>query len=165
MKVGKAVLTLMVLAVLLAGCIEDPTVTPTVSPLPTVSPVAVPAAPCPDVSAAAVQAPSQDSLTAELIAAIVAAVISVFLEVVPGLAAKWDKIDSTYKQLIWLGGCLAVPLLVLGAGCLGLDLGVIAPACDKHGAVKAFRIGFAAYFTGQMAFAAVHTIRARLHKR
>ena len=161
MKVVKAVLTMVVLVILLAACIDDPTVTPTVSPLPTVSPIAMPEAPRLQMA----QAPAQKSLTAEVIAGVVAAVISILLEVVPGLADKWGKIDSTYKRLAWLGGCLVIPLVVLSAGCLGLDLGVIAPACDEQGVIEALRVGFAAYFTGQATFAiAGRAIRKQLRK-
>jgi len=130
----------------LAGCVEEPT--------PTVSPIVTPRPPAPDAIPVRAMA-QQDSLTAEVVAAVVTAMISILLEVVPGLAKEWDKIDSTYKRLAWLVGCLVVPLAILGAGCLGLDLGVVAPACDKQGAVEALRVGFAAYFTGQVAFAVV----------
>jgi len=137
----------MIGLMVLAGC-EDPT------PTPTVSPIATPEAQAVVVTARQVPQ-AQESLTAEVVAGIVAALISILLEVVPGLAAKWEKVDPTYKRLAWLGGCLAVPMVVLGAGCLGLDLGVIAPACDKQGAIEALKIGFAAYFAGQVAYTVV----------
>ena len=148
MKAKAVVFTgVVVLAVVLvAGCVEEPT--------PTVSPIATPEAPALQVIPVRAAA-QQESLTGEVVAAVVTAVISILLEVVPGLAKEWGKIDSTYKRLAWLVGCLAVPMAVLGAGCLGLDLGVVAPACDKQGAVEAARIGFAAYFTGQVTFAVV----------
>ena len=154
MKAKVAVLTVVVLAVvLLAGCVEEPT--------PTVSPIATPDVPVLQVVPVRAAA-QQESLTAEVVAAVVTAVISILLEVVPGLAKEWDKIDSTYKRLAWLVGCLVVPLAVLGAGCLGLDLGVVAPACDEQGAVEALRVGFAAYFTGQATFAVIgHAIRKK----
>ena len=155
MKAKAVVFTgVVVLAVVLvAGCVEEPT--------PTVSPIATPEAPALQVIPVRAAA-QQESLTGEVVAAVVTAVISILLEVVPGLAKEWGKIDSTYKRLAWLVGCLAVPMAVLGAGCLGLDLGVVAPACDKQGAVEAARIGFAAYFTGQVTFAVVgQAIRKR----
>ena len=153
---GKSFRVLMfvvtVATLVLVGCVEEPT--------PTVSPIATPGAGLQVVPVRA--AAQQDSLTAEVVAAVVTAVISILLEVVPGLAKEWDKIDSTYKRLAWLVGCLVVPLAVLGAGCLGLDLGVVAPACDKQGAVEALRVGFAAYFTGQATFAVIgHAIREK----
>ena len=141
-----SVLMVVVLVILLVGCVVEPT--------PTVSPIATPGAPALQVIPVRAVA-QQESLTAEVVAAVVTAMISILLEVVPGLAKEWDKIDSTYKRLAWLIGCLVVPLAILGAGCLGLDLGVVAPACDKQGAVEAARIGFAAYFTGQVTFAVV----------
>jgi len=125
------------IVLVLAGC-EEPT--------PTVSPIATPGAPAVLVTARQVPQ-AQESLTAEVVAGIVAALISILLEVIPGLAAKWEKVDTTYKRLAWLIGCLAVPMAVLGAGCLGLDLGVIAPACDKQGAIEAVKIGCQVTYT------------------
>ncbi|HUX76117.1 MAG TPA: hypothetical protein VMY40_05690 [Anaerolineae bacterium] len=150
-----AVLTVVVLVILLVGCVEEPT--------PTVSPIATPGVRLQVVPVWA--AAQQESLTAEVVAAVVTAVISILLEVVPGLADKWGNIDSTYKRLAWLIGCLVVPLAILGAGCLGLDLGVVSPACDKQGAVEAFRVGFAAYFTGQVTFAVVGQAIRKQRKR
>jgi hypothetical protein len=156
MKAKVAVLAVVVLAVvLLVGCVEEPT--------PTVSPIATPGTGLQVVPVRAVA--DQGPLTAEVVAAVVTAVISILLEVVPGLAKEWEKIDSTYKRLAWLVGCLVVPLAILGAGCLGLDLGVIAPACDKQGAVEALRVGFAAYFTGQVTFAVVGQAIRKQRKR
>jgi len=144
---------------LLVGCEDDPTPTP--------SPLATPEAEgAVQVIQVRRQAAEPEPLTAEVIAAVLAGLISVLLEVVPGLAAKWEKIDSTYKRLAWLIGCLVIPLAVLGAGCLGLDLGVIAPACDQQGAIEALKIGFAAYFAGQATYTVVgQAIRKKLRKR
>lgn len=94
-------------------------------------------------------------MSGEWIAGIVAAVVSLLLEVVPGLSEWWDGLESTWRRLGWLGGSLAVPLVVLGAGCAGLDLGVAAPACDGAGVVEALRLGFTAYFTAQATYAIV----------
>jgi len=148
----KAVLVMIVVLMLvLVGC---------EGPEPTVSPIAAPGR-----VVAATQAQSQEPLSGELVAAFVAAAISVLLEVVPGLAARWDKVDPTYKRLAWLVGCLLVPIAVLGAGCLGLDLGAVPPACDKQGVVEAIKVGFAAYFAGQATFAVVGQVVRRMRSR
>jgi len=141
-KLGLVLVSLIVLV--LMGC---------EGPEPTVSPLAVPGGGGPAV-VAGVQAEGVD-LSAEVVAAVVAAAISVLLEVVPGLAKMWDGVAPEYKRLAWLVGCLAVPLVILGAGCVALDLGVVAPTCDKQGAVEALKVGFAAYFAGQATFAVV----------
>ena len=63
MKAVKASLVMVVLVILLAACIDDPTVTPTVSPLPTVSPIALPSRiKSYNEPAAAVDLPSLDKL-------------------------------------------------------------------------------------------------------
>lgn len=92
-------------------------------------------------------------MTAEWVAGAVAVVVSLLLEVVPGLAEQWNGLDGTYKRLAWLAGCLLIPLAIVGVGCAGLDLGVIAPACDADGFVEALTLGFTAYFAGQLAYA------------
>ena len=94
-------------------------------------------------------------MTAGWIWATVAAVVSLLLEVVPGLAKWWAGLDDTQRRLGWLIGCLAIPLVLVGAGCVGVDLGVVAPACDWQGVVEALKLGFAAYFAGQAMYALV----------
>jgi len=91
-------------------------------------------------------------MPAEWIAAGVAVVVSLLLEVVPGLAEWWEEVAPTWKRLGWLVGCLVLPLVVLGLGCAGLDLGVSAPACNADGVLIALRLGFAAYFAGQATY-------------
>jgi hypothetical protein len=155
MKRFKAVLMLIaIVALILAGC---------EGPEPTVSPIATPQLTVVIMG----QAPAQEEpLSAEIVAAVVAAVISILLEVVPGLAAVWGKVDPTYKRLTWLIGCLLVPMVVLGAGCIGLALGVVAPACDKQGIIMALKIAFVAYFAGQATFAVLgRAIRRRKRDR
>ncbi len=106
--------------------------------------------------------PAQAGMTAEWILATLAAILSLALEVVPGLAAKWNGLDTTVKRLIWLGGCLGVPLVILAAGCAGLDLGVLAPTCCAEGVVESLQIGFAAFFASQVTYAVVgKTVRKR----
>lgn len=148
----KAVLVMVaIVALVLVGC---------EGPEPTVSPIAAPGG-----QVAAAQARAQEPLSAELVAAFVAAAISVVLEVVPGLAAAWDKVSPEYKRLAWLVGCLMVPMAVLGAGCLGLDLGAVPPACDRQGVVEALKVGFAAYFAGQATFAVVGQAVRKFRRR
>ena len=91
----------------------------------------------------------------EWVAGIVGVILSLALEVVPGLAAKWQGLDSTWQRLAWLGGCVVVPLAVLGLGCAGVDVGMGGGECGVAGVVAALRVGFAAYFAGQMTYLAV----------
>lgn len=133
-KIGWLVVIVAVVAVLLAGCEGEP------------------------VDGVAYQegdGNGAEEMTAEYVVAAVAVVVSLLLEVVPGLAEKWNTLDETYKRLAWLGGCLAIPLAIMGAGCAGLDLGVIAPSCDTQGVVAALKVGFAAYFASQVTYSVV----------
>jgi len=104
----------------------------------------------------------QEGMTTEWILAGLAAILSLALEVVPGLAVRWNVLDATIKRLVWLGGCLGIPLVILAAGCAGLDLGVLAPTCGAEGVIESLQIGFAAFFASQVTYAAVaKTIRKR----
>ncbi len=94
-------------------------------------------------------------MSGEWIAGMVAVIVSLLLEVVPGLNSWWNELEPTWRRLMWLGGSLAVPLVVLGAGCAGISLGVTAPACDGPGVVEAVKFGFSAYFAGQATYAIV----------
>ena len=139
----KGVLTVVVLLAILVvvGC---------KGPEPTVSPLAAPGGPV-----VAAQAQEEDpELTAEIIAAVMAGIISLMLEVVPGLAEKWQTVGDTWKRLVFLVGCLLIPLALVGLGCAGITLGVKPPVCGKDGVVMAIRLGFVAYFASQ----AVYTV-------
>lgn len=96
-----------------------------------------------------------EGITGEWVAAIVGVILSLALEVVPGLAERWQGLDSTWQRLAWLGGCVGVPLVVLGLGCVGVEVGVEGFVCGAAGVVAALRVGFAAYFAGQMTYLAV----------
>lgn len=130
-KIGWLVVLVLVVAVLLAGCEGEP---------------------ADGVAYQEGDGNGAEEMTAEYIAAAVAVVVSLLLEVVPGLAEKWNTLDETYKRLAWLAGCLLIPLAIVGAGCAGLDLGVVSPGCDVNGAVEALTVGFAAYFASQVTY-------------
>jgi len=134
-KVGWLVVLVMVVALLLAGCKS--------------------VGPADGVAYQEGDGNGAEELTAEYVAAAVAVVVSLLLEVVPGLAEQWNSLDETTKRLAWLAGCLVIPLAIVGAGCAGLDLGVIAPGCDAEGVVEALKVGFAGYFAGQVAYMVV----------
>lgn len=144
--------TVVILVVLLAGLVLGVTACDGV-PDPGESPL---------VAGVPVAAGEPAGMTAEWILATLAAILSLALEVTPGLAVKWNVLDATVKRLIWLGGCLGVPLMILAAGCAGLDLGVLAPACCAEGVIESLQIGFAAFFGSQVTYAAVaKSIRKR----
>ena len=154
----KGVLTVVVLLAILVlvGC---------EGPEPTVSPLTPPAPPhAGGIEGAAVQAQQEEDpeLTAEIIAAVLAGIISLALEVVPGLAEKWQTVGDTWKRLVFLVGCLLIPLALVGLGCAGITLGVKPPVCGKDGVVMAIRLGFVAYFASQVTYTVVSkAVRAK----
>ena len=111
------------------------------------------------------QREEKDTMTAEWIAAGVGVLVSLLLEVVPGLAGWWEGL-GTWKRLGWLLLCVVLPLVVMGAACLGLDLGVGAPACEANGVVEALKLGFTAYFAAQGTYATVgRVVRGKRQQR
>jgi len=129
-----------------------------VGPEPTVSPLAAPG----PVVATQAQQEEDPELTAEIIAAVMAGIISLALEVVPGLAEKWQTVGDTWKRLVFLVGCLLIPLALVGLGCAGITLGVKPPVCGKDGVVMAIRLGFVAYFASQVTYTVVSkAVRAK----
>ena len=163
----------LVALVLLVGC-EVVTPTATVSPVATatvVSPVGTPVVIMPveggeEFWDLVQQREEKDTMTAEWIAAGVGVLVSLLLEVVPGLAGWWEGLDGTWKRLGWLVLSLVLPLAVVGAGCAGLELGVDGPACDVNGAVEALKLGFVAYFAAQGTYATVgRVVRGKRQQR
>lgn len=83
-------------------------------------------------------------MEANVVAAVVAGVISLALEIVPGLRDVWQGgVSFRYKPLVVFGLCLAVPLLALAASCAGLDLGTgaVCPADLSQGVLDALLTG------------------------
>lgn len=137
------VAVLIALVLVLVGC---------EGPEPTISPLAAPGGP---VVAAQAQQEGDPELTSEIIAAVLAGIMSLALEVVPGLAERWQTVSGTWKRLVFLVGCLVIPLALVGLGCVGITVGVKPPACGKDGVVMAIRLGFVAYFASQAVYAVV----------
>ena len=95
-------------------------------------------------------------LTVSFVSGLVGAILSVLLEIVPGLNGWWAAQSDTTKRLGWLIGCLGIPLVMLGLVCLaGVDLGVVMPECGKDGVVQVILIGGSAYLGGQGSYAVV----------
>jgi len=167
-----ALVASLVMGVVVAGGCE--VVRPTLSPVATatvVSPVGTPVVIMPveggeEFWDLVQQREEKDTMTAEWIAAGVGVLVSLLLEVVPGLAGWWEGLVGTWKRLGWLVLCVVLPLVVMGAACLGLDLGVGAPACEANGVVEALKLGFTAYFAAQGTYATVgRVVRGKRQQR
>lgn len=89
-----------------------------------------------------------------VIATVVASFISLALEVVPGLADLWDKVEGKAKAAVVLLLCLAVPFLASGGACFGIDagLGASCPASPQD-VFDALLLGFAAFSASQLVHA------------
>ena len=90
-------------------------------------------------------------MTAELIATIVGMIVSVALEVIPGIKDKWNV--WKWKRLTLLVGFVAVPVIVWALGCFA-DISFIQQnfTCDVQGGLMAAGLGFLAFVGNQGAF-------------
>jgi hypothetical protein len=88
-------------------------------------------------------------LTPELVVAVVAAVIALVLDVVPGLSSKWEALPKEVKRFTWLVGCLLVGVGAWVVSCV-LNIGhYIIVVCTASGFLDALQIAFLAYFSSQ----------------
>lgn len=87
------------------------------------------------------------------VAAAVGAVVSLLLEVVPGLAEAWDQLNSKAKRGAVLLLSLGLPLIAVAAKCFGLDVG-LGGACPSsiQDVYDALFVGFAAFGGSQWSF-------------
>ncbi len=91
---------------------------------------------------------AQQSLTPELVVTVLAAVMAVAFDVVPGLKAKWEALGQERKRFAWLLGCLAVGVVPVGLACVGLDQ-FFDVGCGADGLARGMQVATAAYFSGQ----------------
>ena len=108
---------------------------------------------------------ANQELSVGLISGLLGSLLSLLLEVIPGLSDWWNEQESETKRLVWLGGCIAVPAVLYLISCVAnINLGIIMPGCDVDGVVQAIIIGGSAYLGSQGTFAvAGRPIRAKLN--
>ena len=87
-------------------------------------------------------------LTVELIVTVVAAVLALAFDLVPGLKERWDGLGEEVKRFSWLIGCLVVGVIPWALACVGAT-SLFLVACTADGLVGALQVAFAAYFAGQ----------------
>jgi len=104
----------------------------------------------------AVTPPSEgSSLTPEFVVSMVAGLLALALEVVPGLREWWSKLTWEAKRFAWLIGCVAVGSGPWMLGCIGQRFGldltglVMVASCDADSFVRGLQIAFLAYFASQ----------------
>lgn len=89
--------------------------------------------------------------TPELLAGIVAAIISLAFSYIPGLSEKFAALAGEYKRLIMAGLMVVVAGAVYAGSCLNLlSIGV---ACDKPGVLQLISIVLAALIANQGVYA------------
>jgi hypothetical protein len=94
-------------------------------------------------------------LTPALVVSIVSGALALALELIPGLAPRWQALPKEVKRFSWLVGCALVGILPWALGCLaayaGADLTVlvIVGSCEPDTLAQGLQIAFAAYFSSQ----------------
>lgn len=89
-------------------------------------------------------------MDAELLASVVAIVLSLAFSYVPGISDRFDALDKKQKQM-WMG----ILLVLVAAGAFGLSCGGlidIGLGCDKSGAMDMLRTLIAAAVANQAAY-------------
>ena len=95
------------------------------------------------------------SLTPDFVVSVVAGVIALALEVVPGLTERWESLPAELRRFAWLLGCVLVGVAPLALGCLGGVLGVdlsglwIVGTCEVDTLAHGMQVAFVAYFASQ----------------
>lgn len=90
-------------------------------------------------------------MTQELVATVIGIVVSVMLEVIPGLKDKWSTWQ--WKRLTLLVGFVLLPVAVWALGCFaGINFVEQNFPCDVQGGLMAAGLGFLAFVGNQGAF-------------
>lgn len=141
MKTTLRIVLLLVTSVLLMACDGEPTLTPTVSvlPSPTVSPLALPVAQNRLKQTEPIS--MEDDMTAESLVALGATALSLLFAYVPGAQGWYDALESTKKRLV-----MAVGLLVIAGTAFGLSCAQVVDvmACTQTGAIEFAKLYFMA---------------------
>ena len=90
-------------------------------------------------------------ITPELLAGIVAAIISLMFSYIPGLSEKFAALAGEYKRLIMAGLMVLVAVVIYAGSCFGLlSIGI---ACDQPGVLQLVSIVLAALIANQGVYA------------
>jgi len=93
-------------------------------------------------------------MSAESLALISGAVLSLLFSYIPGLNVKFAELGSEVKRLIMAGLLLAVAASVYGLSCAGwgASLGIVVP-CDQEGLLSLIQVFVLALIANQSAYA------------
>jgi hypothetical protein len=104
-------------------------------------------------------------VTEQLVVSVVAAVLALALEVIPGLQKRWETLSWEAKRFAWLVGCLLVGAAPFVLGCvsgrLGIEMGSlsIVEACGVETLAKGVQTAVLAYFASQATHGVVHGVQ------
>ena len=94
-------------------------------------------------------------LTPEFIVSVVAGVLALALDLVPGLKQRWDGLRKEWKRFAWLLGCFVVGIGPWALGCLsqmvGIDLSGLwfVGTCGVDTFARGMQVAVSAYFVSQ----------------
>lgn len=98
-------------------------------------------------------------MDANIVVGIVAWVLSLLLEVIPGFTDVWEKISPKWKPLLFLGFCVVIAFVLPLLSCVGVDLKTGATCPPSDGIVQFITtqifIAFAAWGITQATFTRV----------
>ena len=90
-------------------------------------------------------------MTTQLLGVLVGALVSLFLEIIPGHKDKWSGWE--WKPLTLFVGFLVIPTLAWALICYGgIDVGV-ETACGAQGLLQGLYLGFVAFLGNQAGYA------------
>lgn len=98
-------------------------------------------------------------MTTVWVTGVVSVLLSLALDLIPGLSDKWEKLSPEAQKWVWLLGCMVVPLAVVGLSCVGVQF--FAVTCTADALASALAIGAAAYVPSQVSHFAVEAIASR----
>ena len=77
-----------------------------------------------------------ETITAEILAGIAGAVLSLCFSYIPGLSKKWDGLQAEVKRLVMLALLIVVACVAYALACAGWAADVGLPVvCDRQGGV------------------------------
>ena len=90
------------------------------------------------------------TMTTELLAVLVGALVSLALEIIPGLKEVWS--GWRWKPLTLFGGFLVIPMIIWALVCYGdIDVG-FAVVCGVQGLLQSLWLGFIGFLGNQTGY-------------
>jgi hypothetical protein len=104
-------------------------------------------------------------VTEQLVVSVVAALLALALEIVPGLRVRWETLGWEAKRFTWLVGCLVVGAVPFLLGCVSGYLGIeagslsVVGTCEVETLARGTQIGLLAYFASQATHGVMHGVQ------